>query len=90
MRYLDSLRRRPEIATATTSFNAGVPQRRLVIDKAYAMQEGVELSDVYSAITTYLGGAYINNFNRFGKLYQTYLSAAPIIGRTARRSTAIS
>ena len=67
----------PEIATATTSFNAGVPQRRLVIDKAYAMQEGVELSDVYSAITTYLGGAYINNFNRFGKLYQTYLSAAP-------------
>ena len=77
VRYLDSLRRRPEIATATTSFNAGVPQRRLVIDKAYAMQEGVELSDVYSAITTYLGGAYINNFNRFGKLYQTYLSAAP-------------
>lgn len=77
MRYLDSLRRRPEIATATTSFNAGVPQRRLVIDKAYAMQEGVALSDVYSAITTYLGGAYVNNFNRFGKLYQTYLSAAP-------------
>ena len=77
VRYLDSLRRRPEIATATTSFNAGVPQRRLVIDKAYAMQEGVELSDVYSAITAYLGGAYINNFNRFGKLYQTYLSAAP-------------
>ena len=76
-RYLDSLRRRPEIATATTSFNAGVPQRRLVIDKAYAMQEGVALSDVYSAITTYLGGAYVNNFNRFGKLYQTYLSAAP-------------
>lgn len=85
MRYLDSLRRRPEIATATTSFNAGVPQRRLAIDKAYAMQEGVALGDVYSAITTYLGGAYINNFNRFGKLYQTYLSAAPAY-RIDRRS----
>lgn len=76
-RYLDSLRRRPEIASATTSFNGGVPQRKLVIDKAYALQEGVALNDVYDAITTYLGGAYVNNFNRFGRLYQTYLSAAP-------------
>ena len=76
-RYLDSLRRRPEIASATTSFNGAVPQRRLAIDRAYAMREGVALSDVYEAITTYLGGSYINNFNRFGKLYQTYLAAAP-------------
>ena len=76
-RYLDSLRRHPEIASATTSFNAGVPQRKLVIDKAYALQEGVALNDVYTAVATYLGGAYVNNFNRFGRLYQTYMSAAP-------------
>ena len=64
-------------ASVTTQFDAGVPQRRLRIDKQQALAAGVDLGTLYGELTTLLGGAYINNFTRFGKLYQTYIQAAP-------------
>ena len=76
-RLADSLRKLPSIASVTTQFNAGVPQRRLEIDKEQALAQGVDLGALYGELTTLLGGAYINNFNKFGKLYQTYIQAAP-------------
>ena len=76
-RLMDSLRKSPSIASVTTQFNAGVPQRRLRIDKQQALAAGVDLGTLYGELTTLLGGAYINNFTRFGKLYQTYMQAAP-------------
>lgn len=76
-RLIDSLKQLPEVASVTTQFNAEIPQRKIEIDKLQALEYGVQLNDVYSEISTLLGGAYINNFNRFGRLYQTYLQAAP-------------
>ena len=76
-KLMDSLRRSPWIASVTTQFDAGVPQRRLRIDKQQALAAGVDLGTLYGELTTLLGGAYINNFTRFGKLYQTYIQAAP-------------
>ncbi len=76
-KLMDSLRKSPSIASVTTQFNAGVPQRRLRIDKQQALAAGVDLGTLYGELTTLLGGAYINNFTRFGKLYQTYIQAAP-------------
>ena len=76
-RLVDSLRKLPSVASVTTQFNAGVPQRRLEIDKEQALAQGVDLGTLYAELTTLLGGAYINNFNKFGKLYQTYIQAAP-------------
>ena len=76
-RLMDSLRKSPSIASVTTQFNAGVPQRRLRIDKQQALAAGVDLGTLYGELTTLLGGTYINNFTRFGKLYQTYVQAAP-------------
>ena len=72
-RLIDSLHGKPGVASVTTQFNDGVPQRRLVIDKEQALSQGVSLGELYNELTTLLGGAYINNFNRFGKLYQTYV-----------------
>ena len=76
-RLMDSLRKNPAIASVTTQFDAGVPQRRLRIDKQQALAAGVDLGTLYGELTTLLGGTYINNFTRFGKLYQTYVQAAP-------------
>ena len=76
-RLMDSLRKSPAIASVTTQLDAGVPQRRLRIDKQQALAAGVDLGTLYGELTTLLGGAYINNFTRFGKLYQTYIQAAP-------------
>ncbi|WP_418983847.1 efflux RND transporter permease subunit [Alistipes sp.] len=84
-KLIDSLQKLPTVASVTTQFNAGVPQRRLRIDKEQALAAGVDLGTLYGELTALLGGQYINNFTRFGKLYQTYLQAAPAY-RTDKRS----
>lgn len=73
--FLEKARRLPEISTITSQFDAGVPQRKVVIDENQAFQQGVSLDEIHSVLSTYLGGAYINNFNRFGKIYQTYVQS---------------
>ncbi len=84
-KLMAALRKHPEIASVTTQYNGGVPQRHLDIDREHALIQGVDLADLYAEISTLLGGQYINNFSRFGKLYQTYLQAAPAY-RTGSRS----
>ncbi|WP_298064074.1 efflux RND transporter permease subunit, partial [uncultured Rikenella sp.] len=73
--FLEKARNLPEISTVTTQFDAGVPQRKVMIDENQAFQQGVSLDEIHSVLATYLGGAYINNFNRFGKIYQTYVQS---------------
>jgi HAE1 family hydrophobic/amphiphilic exporter-1 len=68
---------RPEIAVANSVFRAGVPQIFLDIDDAKALKLGVSLDDVSTSIGAFLGGAYVNDFNRFGRLYKVYVQAEP-------------
>ena len=81
---IDALRQSPLVATATTQFNAGVPQRRLEIDREQALMKGVSLSELYTQTATLLGGRYINSFNKFGRLYRSYIQAAPDYRRDER------
>ncbi len=74
-RLINSLRSHPELKSVTTQMSADVPQRRIDINKQQAMSQGVALSDIYTALATYLGGSYVGNFNLFGKLYQIYVQA---------------
>lgn len=74
-KFLMAANSRPEIAQAYSEFNTGVPEKRVNIDRASAMAKGVSMDEVHSVLTTFLGGAYINNFSRFGQLYQTYVQA---------------
>lgn len=84
-RLIEALGREKTIAAVTTQFNDGVPQRRLVVDREQALAQGVDLTTLYDDLSAYLGGRYIDNFTRFGRLYQTYIQAAPDY-RTDRRS----
>ncbi len=59
----------------TTQYVQGVPQREIVIDREHALNLGVDLQSLYSQLGALLGGSYINHFNRFGRLYQTYIQA---------------
>ncbi|MCB0795322.1 MAG: efflux RND transporter permease subunit, partial [Flavobacteriales bacterium] len=56
---------RPEIATAMTTFQASVPQKAVTIDTEKAMKLGVSLNNVYNTIGAFLGGSYVNDFDRF-------------------------
>lgn len=73
--FIEKAKQLPEISSITSQFDAGVPQRKVVIDENRAFQQGVSMDEIHSVLATYLGGAYINNFNRFGKIYQTYVQS---------------
>jgi HAE1 family hydrophobic/amphiphilic exporter-1 len=68
---------RPEIGRAGSFFRASSPQVFLDIDDAKVLKLGVPLQEVNTAIGAFLGGAYVNDFNRFGRLYKVYIQAEP-------------
>jgi len=76
-KFIQAASARPEIARASTLFRSGTPQVFLDIDEAKTLKLGVPLDEVNSAIGAFLGGAYVNDFNRFGRLYRVYLQAEP-------------
>ena len=75
--FIKAVQERPEIASAFTTYQASVPQRFMEINQDKILKTGVRLSDVYNTFAAYLGGAYINDFNRFGRLYKAYVQAEP-------------
>jgi HAE1 family hydrophobic/amphiphilic exporter-1 len=77
MKFITAANAREEIGVAFSSFRANVPQRFMEIDKEKALKLGVPLNDLYTTIGAFMGGAYVNDFTRFGRLYKTYIQAEP-------------
>jgi HAE1 family hydrophobic/amphiphilic exporter-1 len=75
--FIAAATQRPEIASAASLYRASVPQIYMDIDKPKALKLGVALSDINTSIGAFLGGAYVNDFNRFGRLYKVYVQAEP-------------
>lgn len=73
--FVAAAKKRPEIGRVNTTFNAASPQIRLDVDRQKAMKLGVPLSSVNSTLGAFLGGAYVNDFNRFGRQYKVYVQA---------------
>jgi len=73
--FLEAARKRPEIATLTTTFLPSVPQKFVAVDRDKVLKQGVNLSDVYRTIQAFMGGYFINYFNRFGRQWQVYIEA---------------
>jgi hydrophobic/amphiphilic exporter-1 (mainly G- bacteria), HAE1 family len=76
-KFIAEVAKRPEIGNVYTSFRANVPQKYIDIDKDKALKAGISLNDLYNTIGAFLGGAYVNDFNRFGRLYKAYVMAEP-------------
>lgn len=76
-RFIQAALQRPEIANVFTTFQAGVPQKYIEINKDKVLKAGISLSDMYTTVGAFLGGAYINDFNKFGRLYKAYIQAEP-------------
>jgi HAE1 family hydrophobic/amphiphilic exporter-1 len=74
-RFLTAARARPELAGVTSTFAASVPQMYADVDRDKVLSQGVALGDVYQTMQTFLGGLYINQFNRFGRQWRVFLQA---------------
>ncbi len=73
--FVAAARRRPEIANLTTTFLPSVPQQFVTVDRDKVIKQGVAVNDVYRTIQAFMGGLFINYFNRFGRQWQVYIEA---------------
>src|SRR5580692_1209907 len=70
-------RKRPEIASLVSTFRPTVPQLFVDIDQDRVLKQGLQFGEVYQTLQAFLGGAYVNQFNRFGRQWKVYLQAEP-------------
>ncbi len=73
--FLAAARKRPELAFLSTTFLPSVPQEFVDVDRDKVLKLGVPLNDVYRTIQAFMGGYFINYFNRFGRQWQVYIEA---------------
>jgi HAE1 family hydrophobic/amphiphilic exporter-1 len=73
--FLAAARKRPEIASLSTTFLPSVPQEFVDVDRDKVLKLGVPLNDVYRTIQAFMGGLFVNYFNRFGRQWQVYIEA---------------
>ena len=76
-RFLQAASQRPEIGAVFTAFRANAPQKFIDINRDKILRADIALNDVYTTIGAFLGGSYVNDFNRFGRLYKAYIQAEP-------------
>jgi HAE1 family hydrophobic/amphiphilic exporter-1 len=74
-KFINAARQRPELGAVFTAFDPNYPQVRVDLDREKARTLGVPVNEVFQALATTLGGTYVNDFNRFGRLYRVYVQA---------------
>src|SRR5688572_58900 len=76
-RFMQAASQRPEIGRVSTLYRATVPQVYADIDRSKVLRSGVPLQDVNTTLGALLGSSYVNDFNRFGRVYKVYVQAEP-------------
>ena len=75
--FLNKLTERPEIASAMSTYSERFPKYQVDVDAAQCSRAGVSPAEVLNTLGVFCGGAYIGNFNQFGKVYRIMSSASP-------------
>jgi HAE1 family hydrophobic/amphiphilic exporter-1 len=73
--FMAAARKRPEIAGLSTTLLPSVPQQYVDVDEDKVIKQGVQVNDVYKTLQTFLGGYFVNYFNRFGRQWPVYVEA---------------
>jgi HAE1 family hydrophobic/amphiphilic exporter-1 len=76
-KFIAAARQRPELGNVFTSFDPNYPQVKVDLDREKARTLGVPVNEVFQAMSAAMGGAFVNDFNRFGRLYRVYVQAQP-------------
>jgi len=74
-KFLEAARERPELTGVTSQFSAAVPQMFADVDRDKVLKQGIALGDVYQTMQAFLGGLFVNQFNRFGSQWRVFLQA---------------
>jgi HAE1 family hydrophobic/amphiphilic exporter-1 len=74
-KFVEAARKRPEIGGIIPAFSPAVPQVFVNVDRDKVLKQGINLSQVYQTLQTFMGGYFVNYFNRFGRTWQVYVEA---------------
>ncbi len=74
-KFLAAARQRRELTGVSSPFSAAVPQIYADVDRDKVLKQGIPLGDVYQSMQAYLGGLFVNQFNRFGRQWRVFLQA---------------
>ena len=75
--FLSALNENPKINSAYTAFNVDNPQWLVSVDIARCKKSGIDLTALMSTLSTYVGGAYVNDVNLYGKTYKVMVQGTP-------------
>src|SRR5262249_35413669 len=73
--FMEAARKRPELTGISTAHLPSVPQIFMKVDRDKVLKHGVSLNEVYRTLQTFMGGNFVNYFNRFGRQWQVYVQA---------------
>ncbi|HVQ29240.1 MAG TPA: efflux RND transporter permease subunit, partial [Vicinamibacteria bacterium] len=73
--FMEAARKRPELSNVNSPFRASVPQIYAEVDREKLLKQGVAVADVYQTLQAFLGGVFVNQFNRFGRQWRVFLQA---------------
>jgi len=73
--FLEAAHKRPELGTLIPTFLPNVPQVFVKVDHDKVIKQGIDLTSVYQTLQTFMGGFFVNYFNRFGRTWQVYIEA---------------
>jgi len=73
--FIAAAAKAPELGPSFSSYQINVPQLDVDLDRVKAKQLGVGITDVFDTMQIYLGSLYVNDFNRFGRVYQVRAQA---------------
>jgi multidrug efflux pump len=73
--FLKEAAKTPELGPSFSTYQINVPQVNADVDRVKAKQLGVSVTDIFNTMQIYLGSFYVNDFNRFGRVYQVRVQA---------------
>ena len=73
--FIAKARQTPELGPTFSNYQVNVPQIDVDLDRVKAKQLGVPVTDVFDTMQVYLGSVYVNDFNRFGRVFQVRAQA---------------
>ena len=74
-RFMSAAAKRPELTGLSTTYLPSVPQIFINVDRDKVLKQGVDIGEVYKTLQTFMGGYFVNYFNRFGRQWQVYVEA---------------
>jgi HAE1 family hydrophobic/amphiphilic exporter-1 len=74
-KFITEAKKRPELSRITTTFSPSVPQMFVNVDRDKVLKQGIDLADVYQTLQCFMGGTFVNYFNRFGRQWQVFVQA---------------